>query len=173
MSNVKKMIQGKTILSVLFISLQFFLGAQDQGQRKMRSFAPKTQAYDIYYPLDFDLIEGEDGIVTITDSLSGLNITISNYGFHKKPKDVDIITLLNSFINDSYDKQHKIEDWNSYKTKFDNLVELKTFFDNSNWVWYGISSKKSIIILSINKDTEISEDDLSLIKFMFDNMIIN
>ena len=139
----------------------------------MRSFVPKSQAYDIYYPLEYKLVEGGDGIVTITDTISGLNITISSYVLEKKPKDVDLITLLNSFINDSYNKQHEIEDWNSYKTKFDNLVELKTTFDNANWVWYGISNKKSVIILSMNKDTEISHDDLSLVKFMFDNMIIN
>jgi hypothetical protein len=139
----------------------------------MRSFVPKSQAYDIYYPLEFKLLEGEDGIVTFTDSITGLNITISSYILEKKPKDVDLITLLNSFINDSYNKQHKIKDWNSYKTKFDNLVELKTTFEDANWVWYGISIKKSVVILSINKDTEINRDDLSLVKFMLDNMIIN
>lgn len=167
------MIKTKMLLSAIFICVQFYLNAQDQAQKAMRSFVPKSQAYDIYYPLEYKLVEGEDGIVTITDSISGLNITISSYVLQKKPKDVDLITLLNSFINDSYSKRHKIEDWNSYKTKFDNLVELKTTFDNANWVWYGISNKKSVVILSINKDTEISPNDLSLVKFMFDNMIIN
>jgi hypothetical protein len=161
------------LLSAIFICAQFYFHAQDQGQKTMRSFVPKSQAYDIYYPLDFVLLEGDDGIVTISDPLSDLNITISSYILQKKPKDVDLITLLNSFINDSYNKQHKIEDWNSYNTKFDILVELKTNFNNSNWVWYGVSNKKSVVILSINKITEITDDDLSLIKFMFDNLIIN
>lgn len=167
------MIKTKMLLSAIFICAQFYLNAQDQGQKTMRSFVPTSQAYDIYYPSEYKLVESEDGIVTITDSISGLNITISSYALQKTPKDVDLITLLNSFIHDSYNKQHKIEDWNSYKTKFDNLVELKTYFNNSNWVWYGISNKKSIVILSINKDKEIIEDDLKLVKFMFDNMIIN
>lgn len=163
------MIKTKILLSAIFICAQFYLNAQ----KTMRSFVPKSQAYDIYYPLEYKLVESKDGIVTISDSISGLNITINSYVLQKRPKDVDLITLLNSFINDSYNKQHKIEDWNSYKTKFDILVELKTAFDNANWVWYGISNKKSVVILSINKDTEISQDDLNLIKFMFDNLIIN
>jgi hypothetical protein len=167
------MIKTKILLSTIFICAQFYVTAQDQEQKNMRSFVPKSQAYDIYYPLEFKLLEGEDGIVTFTDSITGLNITISSYILEKKPKDVDLITLLNSFINDSYNKQHKIKDWNSYKTKFDNLVELKTTFEDANWVWYGISIKKSVVILSINKDTEINRDDLSLVKFMLDNMIIN
>lgn len=170
---MKKMIKTKILLSTIFICAQFYVTAQDQEQKNMRSFVPKSQAYDIYYPLEFKLLEGEDGIVTFTDSITGLNITISSYILEKKPKDVDLITLLNSFINDSYNKQHKIKDWNSYKTKFDNLVELKTTFEDANWVWYGISIKKSVVILSINKDTEINRDDLSLVKFMLDNMIIN
>ncbi len=173
MSNRTNMINVKMLLSVIFIGVQCYLCAQDQGQKTMRSFVPKSNAYDIYYPLEYKLFEDEDGIVTITDSITGLNITISSYLLKKKPEDVDLMTLLNSFINDSYNKQHKIEDWSSYKTKFDNLVELKTTFDSANWVWYGISDKKTVIILSINKETEINQDDLSLIKFMFDNMIIN
>ncbi len=171
--NMTNMFKTKMLLSAIFICAQFYLFAQDQGQRAMRSFVPKSRAYDIYYPLEYKLVEGEDGIVTITDSISGLNVTISSYVLDKKPKDVDLITLLNSFINDSYNKQHKIEDWNSYKTKFDILVELQTTFANTNWVWYGISNKKSVVILSINKDTEISPDDLSIVKFMVESMIIN
>lgn len=176
MENVSNMInrmKTKMLLSAIFISAQFYINAQDQGSKTMRSFAPKSEAYNIYYPSEYQLIEGENGIVTITDSISGLNITFSSYVLQNKPSDVDLITVLNSFINDSYNKQHKIEDWNSYKTKFDNLVELKTTFDHVNWVWYGISNKKSVVILSINKYDEISQDDLSLAKFMFDNMIIN
>lgn len=171
MSNMTNMIKIKILLSAIFICAQYYSLAQEQ--KTMRSFVPTSQAYDIYYPLDYELIEDKDGIVTITDSISNMNITISSYTLQKKPKDVDLITLLNSFINDTYNKQHKIEDWNSYKTKFDNLVELKTTFSNTNWVWYGISYKKSVVILTINKDTEISQDNLGLVKFMLDNLIIN
>lgn len=163
----------KLLIAILFVCLQTSTFAQDADQRTMRSFVPKSQAYDIYYPLDFQIQEGEDGIVTITDTVSGLNITISSYKLQEKPKDLDIITTLNSFINDTYKKQHEIDDWNSYKTKFDNLVELKTSFDNANWIWYGTNNKKSMVVLSINKRTEISQEELNLVMFMIDNMIIN
>lgn len=164
---------SKILVAFTFLLCGLSVHAQDEGQKTMRSFVPKSNAYDIYYPLEFELVEGADGIVTFTDTISGLNITVSSYVLQKKPQDIDLITLLNSFINDSYNKQHSIEDWNSYKTKFDNLVELKTAFENTNWVWYGISHKKSVVILSINKVTEISQNDLSLVKFMLDHMIIN
>lgn len=166
--------QIKFLLIVILVCLQSSTFAQDKAQSTMRSFVPKSKAYDIYYPLEYQLVEGDDGIVTITDSSSsGMNITISSYHLDKKPKDVDVITFLNSFINDSYNKQHKMEDWNSYKCKFDNLVELKTNFESTNWVWYGVNNKKSLIILSINKQTEINQEEINLMMFMIDNMIIN
>ena len=163
----------KVIISVLIICFQTASFAQNNDQKTMKSFVPKTNAYDIYYPNEFKLFEGEDGIVSITDSISGLNFTISSYSRKKKPNDLDVINFLNSFINDSYNKQHKIEDWNSYKSKYDCLVELKTKFENSNWIWYGITSKKSLVVISVNKETEISEDEINLAIFMIDNMIIN
>lgn len=163
----------KLLLSSLIICIQTISFAQNNDQKIMKSFVPKTKAYDIYYPKEYTLFEGEDGIVSITDSISGLNFTISSYSSKKKTNELDIINLLNSFINDSYNKQHKIEDWNSYKTKFDCLVELKTNFENANWIWYGILDKKSLVVFSVNKESEITNDEISLIMFMINNMIIN
>ena len=163
----------KVFLSISCLCLCTLTFAQDKEQKTMHAFAPKSQAYNIYYPLGFQLLEGDDGIVTITDTLSGLNITLSSYTLPKKPKDIDIIAVLNAFINDTYNKQHQIEDWKSYKTKFDNLVVLKTNFDHSNWIWYGINTKKTLVILSLDKEREISQDDVNLVMFIIDNMIIN
>jgi hypothetical protein len=163
----------KILLSVLIVFSQTSAIAQDKEQRTMRSFVPKSHVYDIYYPLDLQLLENDDGIVNISDSTSGMNITISSYTLKENPKDVDLIKMLNSYINESYKKQYRIEDWNSYKTKFDNLVELKANFGNSNWIWYGINNKKSIVIFSINKETNINQDEINLAMFMIDSMIIN
>jgi predicted patatin/cPLA2 family phospholipase len=102
-----------------------------------------------------------------------MNITISAYQFEKRFKDVDIMTLINSFIKDSYKKEHKLEDWKSYKSKFDNLVELRTNYENYNWVWYGINNKKSLVVISINKETEINQSEINLLMFMIENLIIN
>lgn len=158
---------------ILVLSLQSSVFAQNNEVMTLTSFVPKTQAYDIYYPSDFQLLEGDDGIVTITDTVSGLNITLSSYTLKSKPKDHELMTVLNSFINDSYNKKHKIEDWKSYTSKFDNLVELRTHFNNSNWIWYGINNKKSIVVLSLNKETEITDEEVALIQFIIDRLIIN
>ena len=160
-----------SLLIFFIIFLQSSVIAQD-STRTMRSFIPQSKAYDLYYPLDFKLLENE-GIVTITDTLSGFNITVSSYSIPDEFEDNDIITLLNSFINENYNKQHSIEDWNSYRTKFENLVELKTYFENSNWIWFGINNKTSLVIISINKEDEISQNEVNLVKFMIDNLIIN
>lgn len=170
---MNSIVQIKILLSFLLVCLLTSTFAQNKEQQTMRSFVPKSQAYDIYYPLDYKLIEGDNGIVTITDTLSGLNITLSTYNLQKKIKDIDIIIQLNSFINETYNKKINQEDWNSYKTKFDVLVELKTSFDDSNWIWYGINNKKSLVILSINKKTEINQEEINLMMYMIDNMIIN
>ena len=119
--------QIKFLICILALSFHSSVFSQNSEAKTLTSFVPKTQAYDIYYPSDFQLLEGDDGIVTISDTVSGLNITLSSYSLKSKPKDHEIISILNSFLNDSYKKEHKIEDWKSYTSKFDNLVELRTF----------------------------------------------
>lgn len=161
------------ILTLVFISLQLSPFAQENANKTMRSFVPKSKAYDIYYPLDFKLKEDENGIVTISNSTSGMNITISNYQLTKKIKDADLIDMMNSFINETYKKKHEAADWNSYKTKFDNVVRLKTYFEKTNWYWFGINDKKSIVILSINKEREITREELNLVEFMINSLIFN
>ncbi len=160
-----------TLLIFFLVFLHTSSFAQD-STRTMRSFVPQSKAYDMYYPLDFQLRE-DGGIVTITDTLSGLNITVSSYYLKDQTTDSDIITLLNSFINETYNKEHKPEDWSSYFTKFDNLVELKTYFEHTNWIWYGINHKSTLVVLSLNKATEFTQEDVNLTRFMIDNLVIN
>lgn len=162
-------IQFIVVLFTLFFSTLSI--AQEDG-KTMKSFVPKSKAYDIYYPKNYRILEDEHGIVSISDTISHFNITISNYNLSKKPSDVDLITMLNSFINETYKKNHTIQDWNTYKTKFDNLVVLKTAYENYNWVWFGINKKKSVVVISINKKAQVTEEDMNLIKFMIENMII-
>lgn len=73
----------KLALISLFVGINLSLFAQNDTLRTMRSFVPTSNAYDIYYPLDFLIKETENGIVTITDTATQLNITISNYSFEK------------------------------------------------------------------------------------------
>lgn len=158
------------VLFTLFFSQLSF--SQDE-EKTLKSFVPKSKAYDIYYPKNYRISEDEHGIVSIADTISNFYITISNYNLSKKPNDIDLINMLNSFINETYKKNHTVQDWNAYKTKFDNLVVLKTAYENYNWVWFGINKKKSVIVISINKKAQVTEEDMNLIKFMIENMIIN
>jgi len=163
----------KLALTCLIVGIHLSFLAQQEVVRTMRSFVPRSNAYDIYYPLDFLLEETESGVVTITDTTSHLNITISNYYLEKKLKTDELIELLNGFLLDSYQKEHKQQDWNLYESEFDHFIELKTTFDNTNWVWYAVNKKKKLIVLSINKADTIDQHEIELVKFMIDKLIIN
>lgn len=165
--------QLNILLMFIFLTFNAVLYSQNENQKTMRSFVPKSQAYDIYYPLDYKIEEGDDGIVTITDTASGMNITISSFQSREKATDDFIIAMLNTFFKETYNKIHERKDWNSYKSKFDNLVELKTNFNNANWMWLGISKENSIVIISIDKYSEINQEEINLVRFMIDNLIIN
>lgn len=163
----------KKTLFLLAIIFSLNVSGQNDDKRIMTSFIPKSKAYDIYYPKSFSLKEDNEGIVTIYDSTSKLNITISSYSIDKGMDDKKLIGQLNGFVKSYYKKEIKEEDWNSYKTKFEILVESKFSVKQTNWVWYGIVDKQRLVTISINKDTVIGEDELNLVRYMINNLIIN
>ena len=170
-NNPKQMI--KAILVALIAIFSFSIYGQNDNKKTMTSFVPTSKAYDIYYPKSFSLKEDNDGIVTIADPVSELNITISSYSVDKGFDDKKLITHLNAFVKDYYNKEITEKDWNNYKTKFEILVETKFSVDKTNWVWYAIVDKNILVTLSINKDSPIEEKDINLIQFMINNLIIN
>jgi hypothetical protein len=87
--------------------------------------------------------------------------------------DEHLITQLSGFLKDYSSKEITRENWNSYKTKFDILVELKISDEKTNWVWWGVVNKKRLVMISINKETPISKEDMNLLQFMINNLIIN
>ncbi|MFY8019681.1 MAG: hypothetical protein ACOVP1_00735 [Bacteroidia bacterium] len=160
---------------ILFIvAIIFSLNAfgQNGDKKEMTAFVPKSKAYDIYYPKSFSLKEDEDGIVTIYDSTSKITITISAYGIGKGMNDDKLITQLNDFVKSYFKKDLKKEDWKSYKTKFEVLVESTFTINQTNWVWYGIVNKQRLVTISINKDSKIEQEELNLIRFMINNLLI-
>src|SRR6476660_8875808 len=86
--------------SLVFLSVIIHLSAfgQSENQKTMTSFVPKSNAYDIYYPKSSVLVEDSEGVVTITDTISKLNITVSSYSLDKKLDDEKLIDLLNGFV---------------------------------------------------------------------------
>lgn len=146
---------------------------QNENNKQMTSFVPKSKAYDIYYPKTFSVQEDDQGIVNITDEVSKLNITLSSFAVNEEINDEKLIEQLTGFIKSHFNKEIKREDWNSYKTKFDVLVELKISDEKTNWVWWGVVNKKQLVLISINKETPILNEDTNLLQFMINNMIIN
>jgi len=99
---------------------------------------------------------------------SGLNITLSSYENKKNIKESDLMEILGGFLEGI-----EASGWNSYKSKFDVLIEGKTVENGTHWIWYGISLKKKMVILSVNKEEEISTEEINLIRFMIDNLEIH
>ena len=163
----------KIYFQIIILMFSISVLGQNENNKTMTSFVPKSKAYDIYYPKTFVLDEDNEGIVTITDSASELNITISSYGFDQETTDEKLIQQLTEFVKNYHTKEITRENWNSYKTKFDILVELKVSDEKANWVWWGVVNKKQLVLISINKETPISSEDTNLLQFMINNMIIN
>lgn len=156
---------------VLMLSISAF--SQNENNKLMTSFVPKSKAYDIYYPKSFSLNEDNEGIVSITDAVSKLNLTISSFAENQEIDDEKLIDQLSGFIKGQFNKEILRENWKSYKTKFDILVELKISDEKTNWVWWGVVNKKQLVLISLNKETPILTEDTNLLQFMINNMIIN
>ena len=160
----------KILIFLITFIFSLNVSAQSADKLVMKSFIPKSGTYDIYYPKSYTLNEDNEGIVTIYDSISKLNITISSYPIDKGMNDKKLIKQLNEFMKSYYKKE---VNWNSYKTKFEILVESKFYADLTNWVWYGIVDKQRLVTISINKNEAIEENELNLIRYMLNNLIIN
>ncbi|WP_428224803.1 hypothetical protein [Flavobacterium sp.] len=66
----------------------------------------------------------------------------------------------------------KIEekDYGSYKTEFENLIEF-TFKENDNfWKWWAITKENKIVIVSLNKKTEVTNDNIMLLRRMINSL---
>lgn len=163
----------KIYLQIIILMLSISVFSQNENNKLMTSFVPKSKAYDIYYPKNFSLNEDNEGIVSITDAVSKLNITISSFAENQEIDDEKLIDQLSGFIKDQFNKEILRENWKSYKTKFDILVELKFSDEKTNWVWWGVVNKKQLVLISINKETPILTEDTNLLQFMINNMIIN
>jgi len=161
----------KILTTILVIGLTGSLIAEGQttGQ-KMKDFVPKTNAYNIYYPESYTVSEGDENSVSISNPLTGLNITLSTYSIDGGIKDVDLISMLNGFIKSYYELDFAVSDWNNYQSKFDNLVVLAFKKDNINWSWYGISKNNRVLTFSVNKEEPVTTEEQNLIKYMIDNL---
>ena len=160
-------------LLIFFSLISTRVFGQNENQKVMTDFAPKSNAYRIYYPKSFILNEDSMGIVTIADSAFELNISISSYLVDKKINDEKLIEQLNGFVKNYFNKEITRANWNSYKTKFDVLVELKISDEKMNWIWWGVVNKNRLVLISINKKEPITAEDTSLLQFMINNLIIN
>jgi hypothetical protein len=145
---------------------------QNSGQ-KMKSFIPKNNAYDIYYPENFNIEENEEGIVSIYDEKNKINITVSAHAFDKELDANSIFNLMNDYFTDYFSMQLKHSDFKEYKTSFDNLIKCEFKEKDNYWMWWAISKKDKLIIISLNKTEKISIENINLLRFMINKLIIN
>lgn len=160
------------LLILVFFNLNFLIGQNNSGV-KMKSFIPKNKAFDIYYPENFTIQEQEQNIVSIFNENKEISITISSYMFEEELDAVTIINLLDNYFISNFSMELKESDFREYKTSFDNLIECE-FKENGNyWMWWAISKKNKIIIISLNKNQSITSENINLLRFMIDKLIIN
>lgn len=164
------MIKRVLFLLVLFSTLK--VSGQNKEKVILKSFIPTSNAYEIYYPKSYFLIEDKEGIVSIYDSISNLSITISSHSIGKGMDDKKVIGKLNGFLKSYFNMEIKEEDWKSYKTKFKILVESTFSVEQKKWIWYGIVDKQSLVIISVNKNNAIEQEEINIVRFMIDNLTI-
>ena len=160
------------LLILVFFNLNFLIGQNSSGV-KMKSFIPKNKAFDIYYPENFTIQEEEQNIVSIFNENKEVSITISSYMFEKDIDANTIINLMDNYFISNFSIELKEADFREYKSSFDNLIECD-FTENENyWMWWAISKKNKVIIISLNKNQLITDENLNLLRFMIDKLIIN
>ena len=160
-----------SLLFLIFFIANFAIG-QNSGQ-KMKSFIPKNNAYNIYYPESFNIQENEEGVVSIFDKNNGINISVSAYAFDKELNANSIFDLMNNYFTSYFSIELKHSDFKEYKTSFDNLMECEFKEKENYWMWWAISKKNKLIIISLNKTEKISSDNVNLLRFMINKLIIN
>jgi hypothetical protein len=149
----------------IIFSLMLFLSCiHSFGQKAMTWYSPESEEYGIYYPKDFKLGIAEDGIVTFTDMVGGMNITLSSYFFEDKAEAAQMIEKLSGFTG------IKREDWANYKSKFDDLFEGRIQKEGVYWAWWCITNEDHGIAISIDKPSGITDNDINLLRHMIDSL---
>lgn len=167
--NMKK----TTSLLLLTFLISFISYGQSNTGVKMKSFVPKNKAFDIYYPENFSVSEDEENIVSITNEKNEINITISAYAFEKEIDASSITGVMDNYFTKDFSVHLKDSDFKQYKSKFDNLIECKFKEKENYWMWWAVSKKNKLIMISLNKDKDITDENLNLLRFMINNLLIN
>ena len=150
---------------ILFVLLSLNIFAQ----RTMKYFSPESQDYGIYFPDDFLVgTNHEDNIVTFTDlAEGGINITVSSYIFENKAAAKAFIVKFAELT------EIKKEEWPNDTSKFDDLIKGSVKKgDNDYWTWWYIVKDNHAMSISINKPTQITDEDTGLLKYMIENLDI-
>lgn len=151
-----------------------------KGQSKdinMKFFVPETNQYGIYYPENFTVYENyenDEQIVAIYNETDKIYISISIYASNENFAATSIIDILNGYFRDYFLLQIPLSEFKEYKTTFDNLIEVEFTekVKDNFWVWWAVSKRNKLIIISLNKPEEITESNINLLRFMIDNLTI-
>jgi hypothetical protein len=98
------------------------------------------------YPKNFEVDEDEDGIVTITSTITNSNLTLSDYQVNQ---DVTEEIFLNFFHNTTKDCT-SLSAFKRNVTEERIWLEAEFEMDNIFWVWWPLSHCNQLILVSVN-----------------------
>ncbi|KUJ59201.1 hypothetical protein AR687_24400 [Flavobacteriaceae bacterium CRH] len=178
LKNRTGMKKNKYLILFTFFTINLLIG-QNHPKANVKIFSPKNNSYNIYYPENYITEEDTEGIVSIFNkSKDGNekeenNITISNYIVDKNFSTDETIALMKNYFKDYFSIKLEDKDFKSFKSKYDNLLECDIKENDNYWKWWTITLKNKIFIISLNKKTDINDENVTLLRHMIDNLTIN
>jgi len=170
--------KNKYLILITLFTINLVIG-QNYPKINVKIFSPKNNSYSISYPENYITEENEEGVVSIFNkSKDGNekeenNITISNYLVDKNFTPEETIALMKNYFKGYFSIDLVDKDFRLYKSKYDNLLECDIKESDNYWKWWAITLKNKIFIISLNKKTEITGENIALLRHMIDTLIIN
>lgn len=170
--------KNKYLVLFTLFTVNLLIG-QNHPKTNVKIFSPKNNSYNIYYPENYITEEDTEGVVSIFNkSKDGNekeenNITISNYIVDKNFSTDETIALMKNYFKDYFSIKLEDKDFKSFKSKYDNLLECDIKENDNYWKWWTITLKNKIFIISLNKKTDINDENVTLLRHMIDNLTIN
>ncbi len=158
------------VFSIFVSTCQAF--GQDSQDIIMKSFSPKSNVYNIYYPENFLISEDENGIVSIYNDQKGIYINISSYSVGDSISSTEIKGKFVNYFKDYFKIELPDSSWREYISTFDNLMECGFKSGENNWMWWIVNKDGILVAISLNESKEISSDDIKLLRYMVKSILL-
>lgn len=88
----------------------------------------------------------------------------------KKLSESKTIELMKNYFLEYFKLKIEEKDYATYKIDFENLIEFNIKENNNYWKWWTITKENKIIIISLNKKTEVSIENVTLLRHMINSL---